>query len=70
MKKDFIRQDSPKLNKWLSNILFNEKGLTHIQLIEYFLLLFMMFVIIVIVMMGIPEVHAKLWGKISTEILQ
>jgi hypothetical protein len=70
MKEDVIRQDSPEHNKWLSNIISNEKGLTHIQLIEYFLLLFMMFVIIAIIMLGIPEVHAKLWGKISTEILQ
>jgi hypothetical protein len=30
----------------------------------------MMFMIIAIATMGIPEVHAKLWGKISTEILQ
>jgi len=70
MKEDFIRQDSTKLNIGLFNIFSNEKGLTHIQLIEYFLLLFMMFVIIAIITMGIPEVHARLWGKISTEILQ
>ena len=68
--EDLIRQNSPEHNKWLSNILSSEKGLTHIQLIEYFLLLFMMFMILAIATMGIPEVHAKLWGKISSEILQ
>jgi hypothetical protein len=70
MNEDFITQDSFRSNRGFSTILSSEKGLTHIQLIEYFLLLFMMFVIIAIIMMGIPEVHAKLWGKISTEILQ
>ena len=63
-------QVSKKLDMMLFEFIHDEDGLTHIQLLEYFLLFFMSVSIMAIVILEIPVFYAKLWAKIDPNLFR
>jgi hypothetical protein len=55
---------SKKIDIMLLKFIRDEDGLTHVQLLEHFLLLFIIVSIMAIVILEFPVFYAKLWAKI------
>ncbi len=49
---------------------YGEKGLTHIQLLEYFFIFFMIVSIMAIITLEVPVVYANLWAKIDASLFR
>ena len=70
MKGNVARLLYKKINDKLMNLIYGEKGITDVQLVEYFLLLVMISIFVAAMVIKIPEVHAKLWAKINTDLFK
>jgi hypothetical protein len=57
-----------KLNMMLFEFFHSEKGLTHTQLLEYFLLAFMILSIMTIITLEIPIFYTHVWAKINIDL--
>jgi Na+(H+)/acetate symporter ActP len=66
VRGNFVGQVCKKISVKLFNVLHGEKGLTHVNLVEYFLLLVVISIILVVMAMKVSEVHAKLLAKINS----
>jgi len=63
-----VMQAYKKLGMMLFESFRSEKGLTHAQLLEYFLLAFMILSIIAIITLEIPIFYTHLWAKINIDL--
>jgi hypothetical protein len=59
-----VTQVAKKIDMMLFELIRDEDGFTHVQLLEHFLLLFIIVSIMAIVILGMPVFYAKLWAKI------
>ena len=65
MRVNSLGQVWKKISAKLFSFLHGEKGLTHVNLVEYFLLLVVISVILIVMAMKISEVHARILAKID-----
>ncbi len=57
-----------KLGMMSFEFFYSEKGLTHTQLLEYFLLAFMILSIMAIITLEFPIFYTHVWAKINIDL--
>jgi Flp pilus assembly pilin Flp len=60
-----LRQVCKKVSAKFFSFLHGEGGVTHVNLVEYFLLLVVVSAILIVMAVKISEVHARLLAKID-----
>ncbi len=68
MRGNSLGQACKKISAKLFSFLHGEKGVTHVNLVEYFLLLVVVSIILIVMAMKISEVHARILAKIDSSL--
>ena len=55
-----------RITSKLAGFLHGDKGLTHVNVLEYFLLLVVISIILIVMAMKISEVHARVLTRINS----
>ncbi len=64
---EFVVQVYKRISIRSFGVFHHEKGFTHIQLLEYFLLVLMISGIMAIIILEISFIYSNLWARISTD---
>ena len=70
VEEDFARRMCKKVNEKLVSVFYGDEGMTDVQLVAYFLLFIAISTIAIFMAITIPEVHAKLWVKLNSDLFK
>jgi hypothetical protein len=69
MIKRMNEEWSEDLTGGFKDFLRSQNGITHFELLEYFLLIIMVLGVVLVLGTSFSEVQAKIWAKLQTDLL-
>lgn len=68
--RNFLKMEwHPAWYEKLPYVMRNKNGLTHFELLEYFLLIIMVIGVALVLGTSFSEVQAKIWAKLQNDLL-